>query len=172
MTFIRPDKNRQACVVGIHALPFAKDIGMTERRAGALAILGALEDAGLGVPDVDGMFRYVQENTSEMEMARVLGIGSLRAFGAVDYGGGAGPPAVGHAAQRSRGRGGDYGRISVDRLETALDDIESGAGEPPRCGGSGEQASPRVALRLARSAPTLCRRGTGGSVMGPCCVRT
>jgi acetyl-CoA acetyltransferase len=99
MTFIRPDKNRQACVVGIHALPFAKDIGMTERRAGALAILGALEDAGLGVPDVDGMFRYVQENTSEMEMARVLGIGSLRAFGAVDYGGGAGPPAVGHAAQ-------------------------------------------------------------------------
>lgn len=98
MTLARNDKHRQACVVGIHALPFAKDIGMTERRAGALAILGALDDAGLDVEDVDGMFRYVQERTSEMEMARVLGIGSLRAFGAVDYGGGAGPPAVAQAS--------------------------------------------------------------------------
>lgn len=98
MTLARNNKDRQACVVGIHALPFAKDIGMTERRAGALAILGALADAGLAVADVDGLFRYVQENTSEMEMARVLGLGSLRAFGAVDYGGGAGPPVVAHAS--------------------------------------------------------------------------
>ena len=98
MALLRFAKNRQACIVGIHALPFAKNIGMTERRAGALAILGALDDAGLAVSDVDGMFRYHQENTTEMEMARNLGVGSLRAFGDVDYGGGAGPPTCAHAA--------------------------------------------------------------------------
>jgi len=91
-------KARQAVVVGIHALAFAKDIGMPERQAGALAVLGALEDAGLTVADVDGMFRYYQEPTTEMEMARMLGVGNLRMFGEVDYGGGAGPPAVGLAS--------------------------------------------------------------------------
>ena len=66
-------RHRQAVVVGIHALPFSKNIGMTERRAGGLAILGALADAGLTVADVDAMFRFVWENTTEMEMARILG---------------------------------------------------------------------------------------------------
>ena len=83
----RAARRRQAAVVGIHALPFSKNIGMTERRAGGLAILGALADAGLGVSDVDGMFRYVWEGTTEMEMARVLGVQNLRMFGEVDYGG-------------------------------------------------------------------------------------
>jgi acetyl-CoA acetyltransferase len=94
----RTARHRQAAVVGIHALPFSKNIGMTERHAGGLAILGALADAGLAVADVDGMFRFVWENTTEMEMARILGVGNLRAFGEVDYGGGAGAPTVAHAA--------------------------------------------------------------------------
>lgn len=88
----------RAGVVGLGALPFAKDLGMTERRAGALAVLAALADAGLVSGDVDGMARYVWENTSEMEMARLLGVPNLRYFGAVDYGGGAGAPVVAHAA--------------------------------------------------------------------------
>ena len=58
---------RQAAVVGIYALPFSKNIGMTERRAGGLAILGALADAGLEVADVDAMFRYVWEGTTEIQ---------------------------------------------------------------------------------------------------------
>ena len=90
--------NRQAAVVGIHALPYAKNIGMTERRSGALAIIGALADAGLAPRDVDAMFRYSLESTTEMEMARVLGVERLRAFGEVHYGGGAGPPTLSHAA--------------------------------------------------------------------------
>ncbi len=94
----RVQRHRQAAVVGIHALPFSKNIGMTERHAGGLAILGALADAGLTVKDVDAMYRFVWENTTEMEMARVLGIDNLRAFGEVDYGGGAGAPTIAHAA--------------------------------------------------------------------------
>jgi acetyl-CoA acetyltransferase len=87
-------KGRQPAIVGIHALPYSRDIGMTERRSGALAILGALAEAGLGVRDVDGICRYVWQPTTEMEMARILGVPNLRWFGAQDYGGGAGPPTV------------------------------------------------------------------------------
>lgn len=94
----RTTRHRQAAVVGIAALPFSKNIGMTERHAGSLAILGALRDAGLTVADVDGMFRFVWENTTEMEMARILGVPNIRAFGEVDYGGGAGCPTIAHAA--------------------------------------------------------------------------
>ena len=90
--------HRQAVAVGIHALPFSKDMGMTERHAGALAILGALADAGLQVSDIDAMYRFVWEGTTEMEMARILGVSNLRMFGEVDYGGGAGAPTVAHAA--------------------------------------------------------------------------
>ena len=89
---------RRAVVAGVAALPFAKDIGMTERRAGAQAILAALHDAGLNARDIDGFVRSVWERTTEMEMARVLGVNNLRYFGAVDYGGGAGAPMVAQAA--------------------------------------------------------------------------
>lgn len=71
---------------------------MTERASGARAILGALAEAGLRPQDVDGMFRFSWETTTEMEMARILGIPNLRAFGSIDYGGGAGAPTVAHAA--------------------------------------------------------------------------
>ncbi len=89
---------RQAVVAGIHALPFAKDIGMTERHAGALAIRGALADAGLTPAEVDGMCRFGWETTTELEMGRIVGVHNLRVFGEVGFGGGAGAPVVGLAA--------------------------------------------------------------------------
>ena len=98
MTRERVRAGRQAAVVGIHALPYSKDIGMTERHSGALAILGAVEDAGLTVSEIDGMTRYVWQPTTEMEMARILGVPNLRYFGEIDYGGGAGAPTIQLAA--------------------------------------------------------------------------
>lgn len=89
---------RQAAVAGIAALPYSKNIGMTERESGSRAILAALEDAGLSSRDVDGLFRCSWEATTEMEMARILGLDGLRVFGCQDYGGGAGPPIVAQAA--------------------------------------------------------------------------
>ncbi len=94
----RSQGNRQACVVGIHALPYSKNMGMTERDSGARAILGALADAGLTVADVEGITRYVWQPTTEMEIARVLGVPNLKFFGAQDYGGGAGAPTLSLAA--------------------------------------------------------------------------
>ena len=88
---------RQAVVAGVGALPYAKDLGMTERRAGALAILAALEEAGLQPRDIEGFTRSAWERTTEMEMARLLGVENLRYFGSVDYGGGAGAPLLGQA---------------------------------------------------------------------------
>ena len=90
--------SRQPVAVGISALPYSKNIGMTERSTGARAILAALTDAGLDVTDVDGLVRYSWETTTEMEMARILGVQNMRLFGSVDYGGGAGCPVVAHAA--------------------------------------------------------------------------
>lgn len=90
---------RQPVVVGIDALPFAKDLGLTERHSGALAVLGALDDAGIDATDVDGLLRYGYEDTTEMEMARILGVPNLRIFGDVDFGGGAGPVVVAHACE-------------------------------------------------------------------------
>lgn len=119
---------RQAVVAGIGALPFAKDMGMTERHGASRAILAALADAGLATDDVDGMARYSWEPTTEIEVARILGIGNLRFFDSVDYGGGASAPVVAHAAMaielgladvvvvwRSRNRG-SGGRPWVSQL--------------------------------------------------------
>lgn len=85
-------------MVGIHQLPFSKNIGMPERQSGALAVLGALAEAGLTVRDIDAMYRYYWEGTTEMEMARILGVPNLRAFGEADYGGAAGPPVLAAAS--------------------------------------------------------------------------
>ena len=92
------NRGRQAVAVGISALPYSKNVGMTERNGGARAILAALSDAGLTVDDVDGLLRFSWETTTEMEMARVLGVRNMRVFGSVDFGGGAGCPVVAHAA--------------------------------------------------------------------------
>jgi acetyl-CoA acetyltransferase len=89
---------RQAVVVGIAALPYSKDIGMSEAKTGATACLRALADAGLSAACVDSLFRYTMQQTTEAEMARALGIANLRWFGSVDYGGGAGGPVIAHAA--------------------------------------------------------------------------
>jgi acetyl-CoA acetyltransferase len=89
---------RQAVVVGISALPYSKDIGMSEAKSGALASQLALADAGLTAADVDGIFRFTMQATTEIEMGRALGVRNLRWFGDVDYGGGAGAPVIAHAA--------------------------------------------------------------------------
>jgi acetyl-CoA acetyltransferase len=85
-------------IAGIGQVEFSKNIGRSERQIALEAIRLALADAGLLPSQVDGLVRFDMESTSEVEIARNLGIPNLRFFGEVGYGGGGGCAAVGHAA--------------------------------------------------------------------------
>jgi acetyl-CoA acetyltransferase len=90
-------KDRTA-IVGIGQTPFAKEVPGTETRLACQAILAALHDAGIAPPEVDALSSYTMETTSEVEIARNLGLGNITFFSQIGYGGGAGCATVGHAA--------------------------------------------------------------------------
>lgn len=79
----------RAAIVGIGATEFSKESGRSEMSLACEAVLGAIDDAGLQPQDVDGMVTYSTDNNPDIEIARNLGIGELRHFSRVHYGGGA-----------------------------------------------------------------------------------
>ncbi len=87
-----------AAIAGIGQTEFARDIGRPERTIALEAIRAALDDAGISPFEVDGLVRFDMESTSEVEIARNLGIPNLRFFGELGYGGGGGCGTVAHAA--------------------------------------------------------------------------
>jgi acetyl-CoA acetyltransferase len=86
-----------AAIAGIGATEFSKDSGRSELRLAAEATLAALADAGLAPSDVDGLVTFTMDSTAEIALARELGLGDLRFFGHVGYGGGAACGCVLHA---------------------------------------------------------------------------
>ena len=90
-------KNKTA-IVGIGQTGFSKNIGRPEREIALEAIAAALDDAGLGPDDVDGMVRFNLESSTEVQIARNLGVPNLRYYSEIGYGGGSGCAAVFHAA--------------------------------------------------------------------------
>lgn len=78
-----------AAIVGIGATEFSKDSGRSEMSLACEAVLAAILDAGLEPSDIDGMVTYSADNNPDIEIARHVGIGSLRHFSRVHYGGGA-----------------------------------------------------------------------------------
>jgi acetyl-CoA acetyltransferase/uncharacterized OB-fold protein len=88
----------KTAIVGIGQTEFSKSIGRPEKRIALEAIGAALDDAGLAPEDVDGLVRFDIESSTEVEIARNLGIPNLRFYGEVGYGGGGGCAAVFHAA--------------------------------------------------------------------------
>jgi len=85
-------------VAGIGATEFSKRSGRTELTLAVEATRSALEDAGLGPADVDGMVTFTMDTNPEIEVARALGIPELRYFDRIGYGGGAACATVQHAA--------------------------------------------------------------------------
>ena len=79
----------KASIVGIGATEFSKESGRSEMSLASEAVAAAIADAGLKPSDVDGMVTYSSDNNPEVEIARHVGIGSLRHFSRVHYGGGA-----------------------------------------------------------------------------------
>jgi len=87
-----------AAVAGIGATDFSKDSGRSELQLSCEATLDALADAGLSTADVDGLVSFTMDNTSEVALARELGMGELRFFSRISYGGGAACATVQQAA--------------------------------------------------------------------------
>ena len=79
----------KAAITGIGATEFSKDSGRSEMSLASEAVAAAIADAGLKPSDIDGMVTYSTDNNPDVEIARHVGIGSLRHFSRVHYGGGA-----------------------------------------------------------------------------------
>ena len=79
----------KTAIVGIGATEFSKDSGRSEMSLASEAVAAAIADSGLSPSDIDGMVTYSTDNNPDIEIARHVGIGSLRHFSRVHYGGGA-----------------------------------------------------------------------------------
>ncbi len=87
-----------AAIAGIGATEFSKDSGRSELQLSVEAVLAALSDAGLRAADVDGLVTFTMDTSSEIAVAREIGVPELRFFSRVGYGGGAACGTVLHAA--------------------------------------------------------------------------
>lgn len=90
--------SRKAAIVGIGATEFSKESGRSELQLSAEATLAALADAGLTTGDVDGLVTFTMDSSSEIALARELGMADLRFFSRINYGGGAACATVQQAA--------------------------------------------------------------------------
>ncbi|HEX2894480.1 MAG TPA: lipid-transfer protein [Marmoricola sp.] len=88
----------QAAIAGIGATEFSKESGRSELQLSCEAVLDALGDAGLTTKDVDGLVTFTMDNSAEIAVARELGMGDLRFFSRINYGGGAACATVQQAA--------------------------------------------------------------------------
>ena len=88
----------KAAIVGIGATDFSKNSGRSELRLAAEAVLDALDDAGLTPADVDGLTTFTMDSNTEIAVARAAGIGELKFFSKIHYGGGAACATIQQAA--------------------------------------------------------------------------
>jgi len=88
----------KAAIVGIGATEFSKESGRSELQLSVEAVQHALADCGLSVADVDGLTTFTMDTSSEIALARELGIEELRFFSRINYGGGAACATVQQAA--------------------------------------------------------------------------
>ncbi|WP_372728318.1 lipid-transfer protein [Nocardioides sp.] len=88
----------KAAIVGIGATEFSKESGRSELQLSVEAVQAALADCGLTAADVDGLTTFTMDTSSEIAVARELGIAELRFFSRINYGGGAACATVQQAA--------------------------------------------------------------------------
>lgn len=88
----------KTAIVGIAETAFARRLELGECELATMAILAALEDAGIAPAEVDAMSSYTMETTEALAIAGNLGFGDVRFFSQVPHGGGAGCGTVLHLA--------------------------------------------------------------------------
>src|SRR5699024_6006934 len=77
-----------AAIAGIGATEFSKNSGRSEWQLACESVLAALDDAQIGVEEVDGVSLFTMENNPEIAVARSLGIPELKFFSRIPHGGG------------------------------------------------------------------------------------
>ncbi len=87
-----------AAIAGIGATEFSKESGRSELQLSVEAVQAALADCGLSPSDVDGLTTFTMDTSSEIAVARELGIPELRFFSRINFGGGAACATVQQAA--------------------------------------------------------------------------
>ncbi|MCZ4076599.1 lipid-transfer protein [Rhodococcus sp. H36-A4] len=87
-----------AAIVGIGATEFSKNSGRSELQLACEAIVAALADAGIDPSEVDGLSTFTAETNGEAIVARNTGLGELKFFSRIGYGGGAACATVQQAA--------------------------------------------------------------------------
>ncbi|HWP65077.1 MAG TPA: lipid-transfer protein [Candidatus Limnocylindria bacterium] len=90
--------SNRAAIAGIGQTEFSKASGRSELQLACEAVKAALDDAGLGPADVDGLVTFTMDASEEIDVARTLGIPRLSMFTRVPYGGGAAAGVVLYAA--------------------------------------------------------------------------
>lgn len=88
----------KAAIAGIGATEFSKESGRSELQLSVDAVQAALADCGLTPSDVDGLTTFTMDTSSEIALARELGVPELRFFSRINYGGGAACATVQQAA--------------------------------------------------------------------------
>ncbi|MBI2910277.1 MAG: lipid-transfer protein [Chloroflexi bacterium] len=88
----------KCAIVGIGETEYSRDSGRSELSLALEAIRGAVDDAGLSLKDIDGLFKFTVDSNSEEDVVSGLGISWIRAFGQVNQFGGAACGLVAHAA--------------------------------------------------------------------------
>ncbi|HSZ41695.1 MAG TPA: lipid-transfer protein [Trebonia sp.] len=129
---------KSAAIAGIGATEFSKNSGRSELRLAAEAVASALADAGLAPADVDGLVTFTMDSNAEIAVARELGVGELRFFSQVGYGGGAACGTVHHAALAIAAGAADVVvcyRALNERSGRRFGQVASGATEVPTTSG-------------------------------------
>ncbi|MDO9356978.1 MAG: hypothetical protein Q7T55_24995, partial [Solirubrobacteraceae bacterium] len=90
--------SRKAAIAGIGATEFSKHSGRSELQLSVEAVRTAIADAGLEVSDIDGLTTFTMDSSSEIAVARELGLPELRFFSRINFGGGAACATVQQAA--------------------------------------------------------------------------
>ncbi|MET7896528.1 lipid-transfer protein [Streptomyces mirabilis] len=119
----------KAAIAGIGATEFSKDSGRSEWKLACECVLAALDDARIGVEEVDGFALFTMETNPEIAVARALGIPGLRFFSRIPHGGGGACAPVQQAALAVASGVADV--VVVYRAFNERSGHRFGAGPPP-----------------------------------------
>jgi acetyl-CoA acetyltransferase len=118
-----------AAIAGIGATEFSKNSGRSEWQLACESVLAALDDAQIGVEEVDGFALFTMETNPEIAVARALGIPELKFFSRIPHGGGGACAPVQQAALAVAAGVADV--VVVYRAFNERSGTRFGAGPPP-----------------------------------------